>query len=539
MANLLVLGLFFSATLFSPACLVAATPTKTTTLLVGDSVDRFTVQAWCQHHGVSRKEWGSHSVRYVNKNIAHPPQYCHFERGNSSLALASVHIYGTNATGPYYGGFINNANDPYADTTPRMRKALELFVAEFGAPDYVFFHSAQWDIRGLASNWGHISAELNASMLQREVDTYRRNLNARIDELEAMTKTVAGAGRPSPITVGLRTAAYSSHVENAPMQHDFNAVIRATADTRHMPLLDLDLDLWSWEDFARNNTAAEARLFRDFIHPRDQFLAAAGDKLLNTLYSRYAFFPSNFVNTSSYTVLQPFVPATRAAALHLLLNLTSVAVRLLRHGNDSFYYCGVGDGGARVAWRLKSPSDAEAFRQWLRSGPSEELPLPAAVDVLHNSSHLRLLELYPPIEVLLAPPDRPGPPLALQTSAGQLYLVGAQGWRDGDGLRRVPRADVLPYFGISPDAIMRNVDIVLTLPHENFGVADMFRNNTLIRFYKDREIFWVYNQSRHSFPNFDTFVSWGLDTGDVVICYQAQDMELLPVGPPVEPKQQH
>ena len=105
--------------LFSFAVFVGGHDYGRITLLLGDSVDRFTVQAWCGHHaGNKPKEWGSHSIRYVNKNIAHPPQFCHAPRLHCSLA--SVHIYGTNSTGPYYGGFINTEEDIYGDTTPRI-----------------------------------------------------------------------------------------------------------------------------------------------------------------------------------------------------------------------------------------------------------------------------------------------------------------------------------------------------------------------------------------------------------------------------------
>jgi len=532
--------MFWALLLFSYTVFVGGHDYGKLTLLLGDSVDRFTVQAWCGHHaGNKPKEWGTHSIRYVNKNIAHPPQFCHSPRLNCSLA--SVHIYGTNSTGPYYGGFVNTAQDIYADTTPRIAKAVELFMTEFGAPDHIIIHTAQWDIRALAAYLGQISAQHNSSLLHREVETFRRNLGARLDELARLAPSAQ---------LGLRTAAFSMQVENPEMQYDFNRVIRETATARRLPLVDLDKDLWSNEGFARNNTAAFARLFRDFIHPRDTFLVIAGDELLNALYSRFSFWPQNsqssYGNSSAsplYSVDEPFQP-TGALAWELFLRRTSLNFRVVHmaaasdnsssnsSSEGTWFYSGVVNG-TRWAWRLGSSQDAAAFNAWLRVPGSQvlELQLPAPTSLPKELP-------MPSLGLLTA---KTGSPVAVQLSSGQLFLVDFSlgGFKDG-GIRRVPSLETLPYFNILPANVHREPEWEIITQsqdfHENFAVADIFHDSALIRYYKEKEIFWVLNKTKHSFSNWAAFVSHGLDTSAVVAVYVKSDMDLLPTGDPVQPK---
>jgi hypothetical protein len=524
--------------LFSFAVFVGGHDYGRITLLIGDSVDRFTVQAWCGHHaGNKPKEWGSHSIRYVNKNIAHPPQFCHAPRLNCSLA--SVHIYGTNSTGPYYGGFINTEEDIYGDTTPRIAKAVELFVLEFGVPDHIVIHTAQWDIRALAAYLGRISAHDNSSLLLREVEIFRRNLGARLDELAILA--------PSS-QLGLRTAAYSMKVENHEMQHDFNGIIRSTAAARRIPLVDLDKDLWANEGFERNNSAAFSRLFRDFIHPRDAFLVAAGDELLNALFSHFSHWPQNsqssIENSSAsplYSVDEPVQP-TGALAWDLFLRRPTLNFRMvhLAASNSSsssertWFYTGV-INGTRWAWRLGSSQDAATFKAWLRVPDSQvleiRLPAPGSLPLLRELP-------MPPLALLTA---KAGSPVAVQLSAGQLFLIDFSlgGFKDG-GIRHVPSLETLAFFNISPAHVHREPEweIITQVQdfHENFGVADIFRESALIRYYKEKEFFWVLNKTKHSFSNWAAFVSHGLDTSAVLAVYVKSDMDLLPTGDPVQPK---
>ena len=532
-----------------------------TTLLIGDSVDRYTVQGWCNlHRGGKPKEWGTHSIRYVNKFIAHPPQYCHIPK--LDLSLASVHIYGTNSTGPYYGDFHNTDSDPYADTTPRVRKAWELFIGEFGIPDYVFFHTAQWDIRGLAARLGSLSAENNATIVAREVETYRKNLNARIDEL---LELVTAARANKPVSVCLRTAAYSSRVENPTMQHNFNEVIRRVAQERSLVLYDMDLDLWSNKDFERNSSASEKVLFRDFIHPREIFLGLSGEKELNHVYCRYCFWPQNFLGRN-YSVLAPF-DTTPDEGLSLIsrTDFDPKLLRLRRQGMGKAedvtvecYYSGI-INGSRWAWRLSGGSaELETLQQWLALGKSDVLvvELPPH-STWANTTWLNLREM-PPIKMLSVPqgPSR----IAVQTSVspigeGLIFMVDYDKGGFKEGIRQIPRAEYLPLLGLDKADLLHNFDIIMTFNH-NFAVADIYRDKTLVRYYKDREILWIYGAtntsstppssltgnnsssplpSRHPFPDWNTFVSHGLDTGDVVIVYSKDDLDILPLGEPVRP----
>ena len=62
-------------------------------------------------------------------------------------SIAFVHVYGSNATGPYFHNYIASPSDPLVDTQNRINRTIELYKSQFGQPDRVMLHTAQWDLQ--------------------------------------------------------------------------------------------------------------------------------------------------------------------------------------------------------------------------------------------------------------------------------------------------------------------------------------------------------------------------------------------------------
>ena len=418
-------------------------------------MDRFTVQAWCLDVAHTReKQWGTHTIRYVNKDVAHPAQYCHATSINATLA--SVHIYGSAPTGPYFGGFKSSEADLFADTPARMAKAWELYLKEFGRmPDLVYLHTAQWDLRGLSSLHGNnLSLAANASFLANFTSSFRDHLHDRIQDVLGLIRASIGSGFGTKTRLGLRTAAFSIHVDNGFLQDSLNEVIRHTVATHPARLLlfDMDRDLWSREGFARSREA-QSNLFRDFIHPREHFLAAAGSKMLGAEYSRWAFGQQS--GGEAYVVATPQTELARPPAQSLapLLLRRDLVVRLVQHNTSLYLATIVGaystvqppaneEKVASFRCLFHLPPDAVAtVTRWLTLGPSEMLVLPHNY-TLANSTALRIVPL-PPLHLLTTGGGNPlakesGPTKGVRTSLGEVFVLSyAAGGLKFGGIRRV------------------------------------------------------------------------------------------------------
>jgi hypothetical protein len=134
-------------------------------LIIGDSLDRLMTFDWCDHlASFHRQDRDSNPAiandpRNADYNISiwltfpqnltttKPKDYTKGWRcrnPKSGDTLSATHIYGSADTGPYYYGIADDGFN-YVDTKPRIQFILENYLAKFGFPDMVFFHSTQWD----------------------------------------------------------------------------------------------------------------------------------------------------------------------------------------------------------------------------------------------------------------------------------------------------------------------------------------------------------------------------------------------------------
>ena len=125
--------------LIDPICANDAKQPNITVLFLGDSVNRFMIEHWCNHHHVSWNRWGK---GFVYSAFASPATYCFI--GN--IRVATINMYGSAPKGPYFKNITNTEIDPNADTELRIKEGIRQFVLFGGEPQFVFFKTDLWDM---------------------------------------------------------------------------------------------------------------------------------------------------------------------------------------------------------------------------------------------------------------------------------------------------------------------------------------------------------------------------------------------------------
>lgn len=281
-------------------------------LLLGDSIDRYTVLEWCE---VKRKqgittissEWGSSSLKYSNIHGRHASFFC--SAMNDTVAF--VHIFGSNATGPYRKYFGSGEVDPYENTNARLKLSISLYQSMFGVPDRIMFHTGLWDVGNLQS-----------LSTRRATELFLLYTKLRIEQIQQMVgKTV---------DVGLRTAAYSAASNR--LTPVFNKVIRDIATSKKLTLYDLDHDVWSTVDF---DYSLESTVFQDYVHPKPAYLKSIGDKVLG-----YQF--SNFMQVANKTTSEIYekrfqIPFSNFSTVYLWQNTLTNNTLFINYMNKTIH----------------------------------------------------------------------------------------------------------------------------------------------------------------------------------------------------------
>ena len=108
-------------------------------------------------------QWGDHTIKYGGQHgTKMPSAICedivHYtgqsenvgginstaESGIYNNSIAFFHIFNSASRGPYLW---IDTRDPYADTLPRIEKAIELYLQQVGKPTEIIFQSELWDAR--------------------------------------------------------------------------------------------------------------------------------------------------------------------------------------------------------------------------------------------------------------------------------------------------------------------------------------------------------------------------------------------------------
>jgi hypothetical protein len=223
-------------------------------LVFGDSADRHTTEECAAYGGTaaSLSGWGLHVFRYSAQWQA--GTLC----DTAALSIAQLQVFGSPASGPYYGGYNTSAADPYVDTPKRLRKGLEVYMEQLQrVPDVVMLQAGTWDGTQL---W---FTSPGAPLATAHAEGYIANMRAHLGALRAaLPATTAIAVRTTPLL--------ESNVRH---MREYNQATRFLAATAEPPVLLLD---WATE-FSGVTTP---HYLRDAIHPARDHAAAFGWRLI-------------------------------------------------------------------------------------------------------------------------------------------------------------------------------------------------------------------------------------------------------------------
>jgi hypothetical protein len=223
-------------------------------LLLGDSVDRQVVEELCNRTGNQTiRDWSNKMFGY--KQSAAGAALCETTEGS----IGHLHVFGSNASGPYLHNISNTLNDLFVDTSARLCKGIEVFSHNVGLPTLIVFQIMLWDI--------YIFHRIQNITEAVKAQTYRNNIIARVKEIQSC--------KNSSSLLVLRTVPAMQWGRRLVVM--FNEELKSISKEMGIGILDYDAMLWGMD---RQNSRERA-LFRDVMHPRKEFSAKFASHLLD------------------------------------------------------------------------------------------------------------------------------------------------------------------------------------------------------------------------------------------------------------------
>ena len=154
-------------------------------------------------------------------------------------SLAFVHIYGSNATGPYFHGYRNiDRIDPEVDSEIRVNRSITSYVKQFGFPNRIILHTMRWDLSRMYESIENMrNLQVNSSNWRNYLSMYENNTNERLDQISSVVSTLKihpiysnKVNSGEAIEIGLRTAVWSQ--TGGEILHELNRVAREIAQRR-------------------------------------------------------------------------------------------------------------------------------------------------------------------------------------------------------------------------------------------------------------------------------------------------------------------
>ena len=158
---------------------------------------------------------------------------------NTNDSLAFVHIYGSNATGPYFHGYRNiDLIDPEVDSEIRVNRSILSYVKQFGFPNRIILHTIRWDLSRMYESIEDMnSLKVNSSNWFGYLSMYENNTNERLDQINSRLHDLRmhpvfgkKANADKDVEIGLRTAVWSK--TGGKILHEFNSLTRDIAHKR-------------------------------------------------------------------------------------------------------------------------------------------------------------------------------------------------------------------------------------------------------------------------------------------------------------------
>ena len=213
------------------------------------------MQDLCSLRNGTVEDWSRQTFMYKTRDRASASSLCSLPGG----ALAHLHLFGSNQTGPYRDGIRETWFDPFVDTPVRICKGIEVFSRRVAAPTAIVFQVLMWDL--LAVRGARPDGAAAA------VARYRGRLRARLADVRRCA--------PPGAEVMIRTAPSSPW--GGPLMPAFNDALRGLARDAGLRLLDFDALAAGWAAEAGD---AEAGRFRDGYHPTEAYCARFAEHAL-------------------------------------------------------------------------------------------------------------------------------------------------------------------------------------------------------------------------------------------------------------------
>lgn len=275
-------------------------------LFLGDSVDRFSTNDWCEKHtGRIGKVWTTSSLVYFH---GEPAGYI-CDNQELNVSVASLHIFGSNATGHYHReGELRKFPSNVVDTAPRIKEGVRLYLSQFPMPDVVFYNMALWDFEYLvdtAYRGTSVLTELStpgSPTWQRMMTEYYHLVHDRRQDIIDSFRQYPGGDQ---VNVGLQTSVfYPLRSTNHPLcdmpskmfsLFGLNEVIRTIWRNYKndlsavFPMFDYDEEVWSKY---QHNYSICGLVFADYNHPTVPHRVDKVDIILGLKYNHLYKFPT-------------------------------------------------------------------------------------------------------------------------------------------------------------------------------------------------------------------------------------------------------
>jgi hypothetical protein len=503
--------------------------------LIGDSVDRYTTEDWCQSIGLEtgfaeEDYWADGVLNYGGGKGGQVA--CYYCRDKSTNDTASfVHHFGSKAIGPYMHNIQDSPQDQFISTTTRIKHAMELFYNTFGIPDRIIYHSVLWDIGALHQKHTEAEEVRGSEYWNSTTELFRINLNARLDDISKFAGLIFVGKNDSPIRpdIGLRTAVY--HQQSINQNHkigglltEFNNIVRATAANRSTTFYDINNDVWA---VARWNITRQESLLRDSFHPSPIFCARAADKMLSRQYSSYYTFHGEMTPETPRVWLGQGPQPLRQTVVFLIQESTMPTL-----DSKNAHQRLLEDLEAHRLYLIIHPTKGPPFRCGGVTRKLLEMLHFGAGDVYHASkAELDWIPLAAPI-----PPQFPDKSMLLNSTSGVMFVVR------GGSIRVLPKTadtDTIAVLGLAASPDRLNDDLISFLfKFIPFGAAipDIYRNGSLVRMISDRTCYVVINRQRRAIGGVDVMMKNNWDFSNVAVLQnnQLDDFEIIPLGPPLD-----
>eukprot|EP01042_Synura_sphagnicola_P004570 gene4570-5807_t len=255
-------------------------------IVLGDSYDRFMVQAMCRPVEGNLTFWSDNLLSYLDNQEA--TLRCSFDKHN--ISITTVMIFGSPVTGPYSLQYWLKYQHPtMIITTPeRMRYAIDRYFSLFNqTPDVVFFHTTLWDFKMVVQDFTHFSVPANTpgtKEFDQAVSRYYRSYQERLHELYGILKR---RGIERTTRIALRTAFEIPFAKRClktayPVIGAINQAVSTLAEQMQLSLYDFNYEVES--EFFGHYDNCRYVLFDD-AHVHRSMSASTGRKLAGLQYT--------------------------------------------------------------------------------------------------------------------------------------------------------------------------------------------------------------------------------------------------------------